>query len=147
MATDFLKMLKEQQEASKKEIIKETEQPKKVEKVSQTKEMTSKTNKKAIAFEEQFKNATPQAKAIVRYLIFKYPDIKEKMKHPDVSINGMERYIESQVRANAKHGMFVTVPQELIDAFPEEAKKEGYISDNAVYGWGRHYYDEHGKVA
>lgn len=153
MAIDFLAMLNEQKKAQqeaekasqKPKQSKGTIEPKKAEKPKKQKE--SPKNKKILSFEEQFRKADPQSKAIVRYLLFKFPDIEEKMKSPEVSIDGMNRYIQSQVRKNSKGGMLITVPQELIDAFPEEAEKEGYLSDSIVYGWGRHYYDEYGNVA
>lgn len=155
MAIDFLAMLNEQKKAQeeaekasqKQKQSKGTIEPKKAEKPKKQKESPKKETKKTLSFEEQFGKADPQSKAIVRYLLFKFPDIEEKMKRPEVSIDGMNRYIQSQVRKNSKGGMFITVPQELIDAFPEEAEKEGYLSDSIVYGWGRHYYDEHGNVA
>ncbi len=44
MATDFLKMLKEQQKASQQETVKEVEQPQKVKKESQSKDLTPKAD-------------------------------------------------------------------------------------------------------
>ncbi len=44
MATDFLKMLKEQQQASQQETVKEVEQPQKVKKESQSKDLTPKAD-------------------------------------------------------------------------------------------------------
>lgn len=158
MALDFFEMMKQEQEKQKsqnKPATKLSEElqlvtPKGEEKQSEKKKDIKKEKLKTSApltFDEQLKKAGPQEKAIVRYLIIKYPDIREKMNHPDVSIEGMYKYIISQAKKNTKNGAFITVPQELIDVFPEEAEKEGYLSDNIVYGWGRHYYDEHGKVA
>lgn len=158
MALDFFEMMKQEQEKQKSQNSPATKQNKELQPVTRKTEekQTGKKNdvkndklktSRALTFEEQLKKAGPQEKAIVRYLIMKYPDIKEKMEHPDVSIEGMSSYINAQAKKHAKNGSFITVPQELIDAFPEEAEKEGYLSDNIVYGWGRHYYDEHGKVA
>lgn len=158
MALDFFEMMKQEQEKQKMQNAPTTKQnkelhpvtPKTEEKQSETKKEVKKDELKTstvLTFDEQLKKADPQAKAIVKYLLLKYPDIKEKMEHPDVSIEGMYSYIQSQARKHAKNGAFITVPQELIDAFPEDAEKEGYLSDNIVYGWGRHYYDEYGKVA
>lgn len=155
MALDFFEMMKQEQEKQKTQNALATKQnkelhpvtPKTEEKQPETKKEVKNDKLNALTFDEQLKKVDPQAKAIVKYLLLKYPDIKEKMEHPDVSIEGMYSYIQSQARKHAKNGSFITVPQELIDAFPEDAKKEGYLSDNIVYGWGRHYYDEHGKVA
>lgn len=158
MALDFFEMMKQEQEKQKMQNTPATKQNKELQPITPETEEKQAGKKKDVkkeklktsvplSFDEQLKKAGPQEKAIVRYLLMKYPDIKEKMEHPDVSIEGMYEYIQSQARKHAKNGSFITVPQELIDAFPEDAEKEGYLSDNIVYGWGRHYYDEHGKAA
>lgn len=158
MALDFFEMMKQEQEKQKMQNTPATKQNKELQPITPETEEKQAGKKKDVkkeklktsvplSFDEQLKKAGPQEKAIVRYLLMKYPDIREKMEHPDVSIEGMTSYINAQAKKNAKNGAFITVPQELIDAFPEEAEREGYLSDNIVYGWGRHYYDEHGKVA
>ncbi|WP_028042026.1 Cas9 inhibitor AcrIIA9 family protein [Candidatus Stoquefichus massiliensis] len=158
MALDFFEMMKQEQEKQKAQNTPITKQNKELQSVTPKTEEKPSVKKKegkkdeletstVPTFDEQLKKAGPQEKVIVRYLLMKYPDIKEKMEHPYVSIEGMYEYIQSQARKHAKNGAFITVPQELIDAFPEDAEKEGYLSDDIVYGWGRHYYDEHGKVS
>lgn len=158
MALDFFEMMKQEQEKQKTQNSPATKQNKELQTITPEPDKKQSDKKKEVrkdklntstvlVFDEQLKKADPQAKAIVKYLLLKYPDIKEKMEHPDVSIEGMYEYIQLQARKHAKNGAFITVPQELIDVFPEDAEKEGYLSDDIVYGWGRHYYDEHGKVA
>ena len=86
-----------------------------------------KNEKKVQTFDEQYEKSkgTPSQKVIDHLLAL---GMREKMEHPDVSVAGMWAYIKSEAQKQAKNGCAV-------------------IDDDVVYGWGRHYYDEHGKVA
>ena len=143
MSLNFFDMLREEQEKEKKlaeELSKPTEAIEKptskkkaqtkvidpIEKeVSQNAKKPSKT--KRLSFEEQYEKCkgTPVQRVIDHLLGL---GMKELMEHPDVTIEGMWKYITTEARKQAVNG-------------------SACIADEEVYGWGRHYYDEHGKVA
>lgn len=142
METDFFKMLNEYQNAHKNDskIPKKQDEHfiKNKEKVAVTKEIEHtksdkklKTEKKVkiMSFDEQYKRLNPKSneKVIVDYLLT-LDGMKEKMNKPNVSIAGMMEYIKKQAQKKAVNNMAI-------------------IEDTEVYGWGRHYYDEHGNVA
>ena len=138
---DFFSMLddEENKRTETKESKKDIQYPKD-EKVSKTKEKAvkkankeeskakdSKKNKKYKNIDEEIEHSTGQAQVIAKYLLI-LDGMKEKMEHPDVSVNGMFEYVMKQARKQAVGGCAM-------------------VADDVVYGWGRHYYDEHGKVA
>lgn len=135
MAVDFLAMLNEQQQKQKEaEKVSEeqkvstgTNKPKKEEKPKKAKEAPKKEAKKK-TFDEQYKDIkNTYVKMVVDYLL-SLDGMKEKMEDERVTIDGMWKYITEQARNQAENGCAM-------------------VSDEVVYGWGRHYYDEHGNVA
>ena len=132
MAIDFFEMMKEEQKkASQEETPKEVEKPKKEEKTAEKVQETTKKAKgtSTLSFDEQYKAIKdPQLKMLVDYLLT-LDGMKEKMNHPKVSINGMYQYCRNQAQKKAKNGFYFSLDNE------------------ELYGWGRHYYDEHGNVA
>lgn len=135
MAIDFLAMLNEQkkvqQEAEKAsqkpKQSKGTIEPKKAEKPKKQKESPKKEVKKK-TFDEQYKDINnTYIKMVVDHLL-SLDGMKEKMEDERVSIENMWQYIRKKARKEAVNGCAM-------------------ISDDVVYGWGRHYYDEYGNVA
>lgn len=142
MSLNFFDMLREEQEKEKK-LAEELSKPKKEAAVPTVEEKpkgrdkpstegkTAKTPKKEpkekMSFEEQYKKiiGTPVQRVIDHLLEL---GMKELMEHPNVTIEGMWKYITAEAKKQAVGG-------------------SACIEDEEVYGWGRHYYDEHGKVA
>lgn len=130
MAIDFLAMLNEQKKAQeeaekasqKQKQSKGTIEPKKAEKPKKQKETKKKT------FDEQYNDINnTYIKMVVDHLL-SLDGMRDKMEDERVSIEKMWQYIRKKAHKEAINGCSM-------------------ISDAVVYGWGRHYYDEHGNVA
>lgn len=92
-----------------------------------TKKKPVKKQKEKLTFEEQYAAIKePQLKRLVDYLL-SLAGMKELMSQPDVSIAGMYKYIKTEAQKQSRNGV-------------------AWIDDQTVFGWGQHYYDEHGKV-
>lgn len=135
MAIDFLAMLNEQKKAQeeaekasqKQKQSKGTIEPKKAEKSKKQKESPKKEVKKK-TFDEQYNDINnTYIKMVVDHLL-SLDGMREKMEDERVSIEKMWQYIRKQAHKEAINGCAM-------------------IRDDVVYGWGRHYYDEHGNVA
>lgn len=141
MKIDFFALYEETQKGKKEEIlenqaekgkkVKKEQKPKERKKTRENKEKQGKTNItkeiKPLSFEEQYQKATGQQKMVVDYLL-SLDGMKEKMEDEKVSIEKMWQYITEQARKKAVDGCAM-------------------VQDNEVYGWGRHYYDEHGNTS
>ena len=144
MSLNFFDMLREEQEKEKK-LAEELSKPKKEAAVPTVEEKpkgkdkqptevkaaktSKKESKEKSSFEEQYKNIKDsQLKMLVDKLL-ELEGMRELMEHPDVSIDKMYNYCRSEAQKLAKNGFFFC------------------MDDSVLIGWGRHYYDEHGKVA
>lgn len=135
MDFDIFAMMKEEQK--KHQPKKAPDKPKEevgtnIPKMKESLSTAKKTNKKEVnkkTFDEQYAEIKDlQLKMLVDYLLT-LDGMKEKMEHPDVTIAGMYSYCKEQARKKAVNGFYFGLDNE------------------ELYGWGRHYYDEHGKVA
>lgn len=125
MAIDFLAMLNEQKKAQE-EAQKVSQKPKQST-PKKVKEAPKKEEKKK-SFDEQYNDINnTYIKMVVDHLL-SLDGMREKMEDERVSIEKMWQYIRKQAHKEAINGCAM-------------------ISDAVVYGWGRHYYDEHGNVA
>lgn len=135
MDFDIFAMMKEEQEKQQpkkapEQLKKETgiNIPKTKEKPVKAKNIGKKDVKKK-TFDEQYAEIKDmQLKMLVDHLLT-LDGMKEKMEHPDVTIEGMYSYCKDQARKKATNGFYFRLDNE------------------ELYGWGRHYYDEHGNVA
>jgi len=137
MGIDFFEMMKQEQKKQNKpaDVQKETlgtTEPKNEKKPENKKngakkDVSSSSKKKVITFEEQYAKikGTPVQKVIDHLLKM---GMRELMEHPDVTISKMWEYVRAEAKKQAQNGCAM-------------------IDDDEVYGWGRHYYDEHGNVA
>lgn len=144
----FAMMQEEQNKKQGKELTKQVDLPSNDIKVAEDKEKTPKTEdldgkkkskkdsskkkeqsaKKVMTFDEQLESQkNKQVMAIIEHLL-SLDGMREKMESPNVSIDGMYDYIKKEAQKQAVNGCAM-------------------IEDEVVYGWGRHYYDEDGKVA